>query len=557
MRGVSPAWDCGREPRDVSLLYFLFYIAAAGNEGTPGTLARLLDIRDGAQELRFVGGSQLLAQRIAASLGDRVVLSNPVREIDWTGSNVTVRADGIEVEARRVIVAVPRRLREDRYRPDLTMPRVQLLQRWPMGSLKIEAVYDRPFWRDAGISGNAILTGGPVRSTFDNTPPSGKPGVFWLCRRRVRKIVVVASRHRTAIDDSRKLASVMGKGPSTRPTIRGRLEQRGMVARRTGRLFCTRHSRRLRQQHARSHRTIHWAAPRRPRSGAGTWRELSAPVSAPQQRSLMPFDSSDLVSNDRSAFALRGEPSVQRLKCLDSHVYDGSVMTLRSPGTARAWCGHRHLRSCVYHGGRQTSSRRSWCSIRAGARRSGISSITYCGEASDAGGVDGGARGSAARRRALHGTREHGGQGYILTARRSKEPLRRPIGFAVDTDAKNAGIPQAGLTCAACHTGQVEHRGKVVRIDGGQANIDVIAFGTALAQAVIATGEDPARRRRFTEQAVSLGYPANDIETRFDAFYRRILETRNPPPELARNTPLAAVASMRSAVPLTGCSPRH
>jgi monoamine oxidase len=35
----------GAELRDVSLLYFLFYIAAAGTEGTPGTLDRLLDIR--------------------------------------------------------------------------------------------------------------------------------------------------------------------------------------------------------------------------------------------------------------------------------------------------------------------------------------------------------------------------------------------------------------------------------------------------------------------------------------------------------------------------------
>jgi monoamine oxidase len=52
---VADLW--GAEPRDISLLYFLFYIAA---EGTPGTLERLLDIRDGAQEQRFVGGSQQL-----------------------------------------------------------------------------------------------------------------------------------------------------------------------------------------------------------------------------------------------------------------------------------------------------------------------------------------------------------------------------------------------------------------------------------------------------------------------------------------------------------------
>jgi hypothetical protein len=46
--------------------------------------------------------------------------------------------------------------------------------------------------------------------------------------------------------------------------------------------------------------------------------------------------------------------------------------------------------------------------------------------------------------------------GYIFDGAPDPEnPYGWPIGFAVDTDVKNAGIPQAGLTCAACHTGQV------------------------------------------------------------------------------------------------------
>jgi monoamine oxidase len=84
-----------------------FYIAAAGNEQTPGTLDRLLEARNGAQELRFVGGSQLLAIRMAEALGDRVVLSAPVREIVAEGDGVRVVADGHEITARRVIVATP------------------------------------------------------------------------------------------------------------------------------------------------------------------------------------------------------------------------------------------------------------------------------------------------------------------------------------------------------------------------------------------------------------------------------------------------------------------
>jgi len=173
----------GAEPRDVSLLFCLFYIAAAGTEGVPGTLARLIDVKDGAQERRFHGGSQFLAQKMAARLGGQLHLSAPVRAIrrhrDQRG--VRVFSDGFHVDAERVIVAIPPALAGAiRYSPKLPTRRAQLFQRFPMGSLmKVKAIYERPFWRDAGLSGISLQGDGPVRSTFDNTPPSGSPGVLF------------------------------------------------------------------------------------------------------------------------------------------------------------------------------------------------------------------------------------------------------------------------------------------------------------------------------------------------------------------------------------------
>ncbi len=176
--GVSDLW--GNEPRDVSLLFAAFYIAAAGDPQTPGTLARLLDVHDGAQELRFLGGSQLIPIRIAEELGDSVILSAPVREIAWEGGTVRVTAEGHTVEAQRVIVAIPPALAGAiRYTPQLPTPRAQLYQRWPMGSLmKTTTIYDRPFWRDEGLSGGSMLAGRVLRSTFDNTPDTGQPGAI-------------------------------------------------------------------------------------------------------------------------------------------------------------------------------------------------------------------------------------------------------------------------------------------------------------------------------------------------------------------------------------------
>jgi monoamine oxidase len=175
----SDLW--GAAPRDVSLLFALFYIAAAGNQRTPGKLDRLLQTRGGAQELRFVGGSQLIAQRIARALGQRVVLSAPVRAITRRRGGVRVQTDGVTVDAQRVIVAVPPPLAAAiSYEPGLPALRAQLMQRLPMGWLaKAEAIYDRPFWRAANLSGQSVIDVGPVDSTFDNTLPGGRPAVLF------------------------------------------------------------------------------------------------------------------------------------------------------------------------------------------------------------------------------------------------------------------------------------------------------------------------------------------------------------------------------------------
>ena len=65
------------------------------------------------------------------------------------------------------------------YDPPLAGYRDQLTQRMPQGSvIKCLAVYDTPFWREQGLSGEATSDVGPAKLVFDNTPPSGSPGVL-------------------------------------------------------------------------------------------------------------------------------------------------------------------------------------------------------------------------------------------------------------------------------------------------------------------------------------------------------------------------------------------
>lgn len=177
------------EPADVSLLHVLFYAAAAGGWDD------LLDTEGGAQQDRLAGGTQQLSIRMAAELGDRVELLAPVRSI-------RTEADGVvagEVSARRAIVAVPPALAgRIEYDPPLPGLRDQLTQRMPMGSvIKCMAVYEEPFWREDGLSGQAVSLPGPAQVVFDNTPANGSAGLIgFLEGREARELGAVSEAER-------------------------------------------------------------------------------------------------------------------------------------------------------------------------------------------------------------------------------------------------------------------------------------------------------------------------------------------------------------------------
>ncbi len=170
----------GTDAEGISMLFFLWYMATAGNETNPGTFERASGTANAAQDSRFVGGSGLLPERIAAALGSRVALNAPVRKIKQSGSTVTVSSDRGTVTAKRVIVAVPPPLALGiDWAPFLPPRRSQLLQHMPMGTLmKVDAVYKTPFWRAKGLSGSGVMDNGVVRTTFDNSPADAKVGVL-------------------------------------------------------------------------------------------------------------------------------------------------------------------------------------------------------------------------------------------------------------------------------------------------------------------------------------------------------------------------------------------
>ncbi|MEA2154164.1 MAG: monoamine oxidase [Solirubrobacteraceae bacterium] len=170
----------GAEPREVSLLFALFYIAASGDERTPGTFERNFNTRAGAQQDRIDGGTQQIADRLARGLGRRIVRNAPVRRIVAGTGYADVVSDRYVNRARQVIVALPPALAgRIAYEPALPALRDGLTQRMAQGHLvKVQAVYERPFWRADGLNGSSVSDTGPCNVTFDSSPRSGRPGVL-------------------------------------------------------------------------------------------------------------------------------------------------------------------------------------------------------------------------------------------------------------------------------------------------------------------------------------------------------------------------------------------
>lgn len=170
----------GADPDELSLLYVLWYVACSGNERNVGTFSRNSDTANGAQERRFVGGSQLIPIRLARTLGDIVALRAPVERIVQRDGEVVVHSGRGVVRAKRVVVAAPPPLVLDiDWFPRLPTRRLQLLRRMDMGQLmKCDAVYETPFWREAGLNGFGINDSGAARAVFDNSPKNGRPGVL-------------------------------------------------------------------------------------------------------------------------------------------------------------------------------------------------------------------------------------------------------------------------------------------------------------------------------------------------------------------------------------------
>jgi monoamine oxidase len=141
------------------------------------------------QSMRLVGGSAALVHALAHDLPtDRLMLGASVKALTLTDAGVEVsfaRADGTaeRLTFTHVIAALPPRLLEATmtFMPALapvTVQRWRDTPTWMAPHAKFLARYDRPFWRDAKLSGTAQSMVGPMAEIHDATTASGAAALF-------------------------------------------------------------------------------------------------------------------------------------------------------------------------------------------------------------------------------------------------------------------------------------------------------------------------------------------------------------------------------------------
>lgn len=165
-------------PERISLLWVLHYLRAAG-----GILPVILN-DGGAQDQRIDGGSQVISKRLAADLGDRVLLGRPVLRVeDHAPDRIRVVTPVESFTADRVIVAMaPSDTARIEFTPALPKPRQDLVSGWArlprLPLVKAAMLYETPFWRADGLNGAMQSDRSPIQLVFDNSPEDGSIGVL-------------------------------------------------------------------------------------------------------------------------------------------------------------------------------------------------------------------------------------------------------------------------------------------------------------------------------------------------------------------------------------------
>lgn len=152
----------GALPEEISALELMHKLRTCGGP------IFMSDTATGGQAYHMMG-SAMVCEGMAKELGDDVILSSPVRSIEWDDSGAKVVSERATIHCRDVVLATqPVMISQIQFDPPLPAKRRLLHQRFPSGrNTKTVIVYGKAFWRDRGLNGNIIATDGSMTAAFD------------------------------------------------------------------------------------------------------------------------------------------------------------------------------------------------------------------------------------------------------------------------------------------------------------------------------------------------------------------------------------------------------
>ena len=185
---LGPGWFWPGQPRiaamaqNLGLTTFEQYASGAlCFEDEHGRVARGRGFASMQGSLRVVGGLGGMIAELADKLpGDRLHLGTAATHIAQGAVKVATSGDVRRITAERIAVALPPRLAQHTisFEPALDAQADQAMEKiptWMAGQAKVVAVYDRPFWRESGLSGDAMSRRGPMVEIHDASPAQDGP----------------------------------------------------------------------------------------------------------------------------------------------------------------------------------------------------------------------------------------------------------------------------------------------------------------------------------------------------------------------------------------------
>ena len=193
---LGPAWFWPGQPRLLNLMNELglsvFPQYSDGNlvfQDPGGLIQRDLQYSTMAGSLRVSGGFGCLIERLSRRIPTSKILSGQkVSKLSLSrhGVRTTIQSDNREAEigSSTVALALPPRLAAQsiEFEPALGKDAINVMRStptWMAAHAKVVAVYDAPFWRDAGLSGDGISQCGPLVEIHDASPATSTSGALF------------------------------------------------------------------------------------------------------------------------------------------------------------------------------------------------------------------------------------------------------------------------------------------------------------------------------------------------------------------------------------------